>query len=50
LSKTVFFSHNLGSRYARKPNTGSKDLGDSLDSKTILIQKYWLIGLEPRAW
>jgi len=43
----VFFSHNFGSRYARKSNKGSKDSDDSLDSQTILIQKIGSLGWRP---
>ena len=40
----LFLSHNFGSRYARKPLKGSKDLEYTLDSKTTLGQKmaYWV--------
>jgi len=31
--------HNFGSRYARKPTNDTKDLDDSLISKTTLSQK-----------
>jgi len=46
-TKFCFLSHNLGSRYARKPIKDSKNSDDSLVSKKILSQK--IIGLVPRA-
>jgi len=42
-----FFSHNSGSRHARRSIKGSKDGDDHLFSKQVLIKK-WLIGLAPR--
>jgi len=37
--KNVFFSHNSGSRYARRTIKGFKDADDHLVSKKILNQK-----------
>jgi len=45
----LFLSHNFGSRYARKPLNGCKDLDDTLDSKTTLGQKNGILGWRPGA-
>jgi len=42
-----FLWHNYGSRYARKPITGSKDSDDSLVSKINLSQQIGSLNWRP---